>query len=593
MDVFVPAEALAGLYTSSVTVTLAAEGGAEGWAGAAGSYRDAATHGRTATVPAASAPAPAPARARAPPASIELAVNLTVFNFKLPSTPTLTSMFGFRGYDGVLATHQASPATAQELVHLYVLAGLANRITLGNWLAHGNASDIQAAGNVSSLNVSGRLEQALDGNPFGGGSGGVGEGGSASIRADGPGRVLDTVTDTDTATYYLGNVAVTNKTVLGTCLPCCQEPEPGTQVCCCPPPGCAIPPSCPPPPPTLSHAPAPVPWQGVHDGAQAKATPNISAAGIAFDAWAKKYAPLFNGIAVPGPNNTASLLNARLTSVQLPARECSLRANRTGHVWNCTTAAIADQIAYWRSMHAAWDSQNWSHLLFDYTIDEPADYNNASLQIAWEVVADRVSWLKTANKSLRSLVTTQMPDAVAANLVNEIDIYVPLVNYLNVKPVARSHKQKYDEERTLPVVPCHGNSTGDQRSQYANVTKKNLWTYQSCMSYGCGKTSDCHTLNKTKCSIGWPSYAIDHSGVRYLCGNDFNHRHRHLHHRHCYHHNYRDDDDVDYTFYHNQNYIDHINKYSHYQHDYNHTHKYYSHNININVHNHCCFHHHH
>ena len=52
--------------------------------------------------------------------------------------------------------------------------------------------------------------------------------------------------DTPT-TYYLNKTVVMNKTVLGTCLPCCEEPQPGTQVCCCPPPGCAIPPSCPPP----------------------------------------------------------------------------------------------------------------------------------------------------------------------------------------------------------------------------------------------------------------------------------------------------------------------------------------------------------
>lgn len=60
----------------------------------------------------------------------------------------------------------------------------------------------------------------------------------------------------DTATYYLNKTVVTNKTVLGTCLPCCREPQPGTQVCCCPPPGCAIPPSCP-PPPTPPSAPLP------------------------------------------------------------------------------------------------------------------------------------------------------------------------------------------------------------------------------------------------------------------------------------------------------------------------------------------------
>lgn len=65
----------------------------------------------------------------------------------------------------------------------------------------------------------------------------------------------------ETTMYYLNKTVVTNKTVLGTCLPCCKEPQPGTQVCCCPPPGCAIPPSCPPPPtpPPPPPSPGPVP----------------------------------------------------------------------------------------------------------------------------------------------------------------------------------------------------------------------------------------------------------------------------------------------------------------------------------------------
>lgn len=63
----------------------------------------------------------------------------------------------------------------------------------------------------------------------------------------------------ETTMYYLNKTVVTNKTVLGTCLPCCKEPQPGTQVCCCPPPGCAIPPSCPPPPTPPPAPPSPPP----------------------------------------------------------------------------------------------------------------------------------------------------------------------------------------------------------------------------------------------------------------------------------------------------------------------------------------------
>ena len=247
-------------------------------------------------------------------------------------------------------------------------------------------------------------------------------------------------------------------------------------------------------------------------------------AGDAFDSWAAVHAPLFDGIAVPGPNNTASLLDARLTSVQLPARECSLRANRTGTVLNCSSTDVVEQIEYWRSMHAAWKSRNWASLLFDYTIDEPADFDNASLPTAWAVVKERVAWLKAASTELRSLVTTQMPDAIAANATDQIDIWVPLVNFMNVKPVARPHSAPGNALPRQPAatssppspftkVACHGKTTGDQRSQYANVTKPHMWSYQSCMSYGCGPKANCAELNKTQCSLGWVSYAIDHSGM--------------------------------------------------------------------------------
>jgi len=413
VDVFVPAAAQAGVYTSPITVSLATP----------------ATH------------------AHAPSSWPVLQANLTVFNFKLPSTPPLVSMFGFRGYSGVKASHQASPKTAQKLVQLYILTGLANRITLGDWIAHGNSSDIQGAGNVTSLDTS---------------KGWTVSNGNGDSNSDAPER------------WDRGDGGGSSSNGGGD-------------------------------------------GGGGRQQQQQQASSTFS---NEFDSWAVAHAPLFDGIAVPGPNGTASLLGARLTSVQLPARNCSLRANRTGHVWNCTDADIEEQVAYWRSMHAAWKSRNWSNLLFDYTIDEPADFNNASLPIAWEVVKERVAWLKEANKGLRSLVTTQMPDAISANATNEIDIFVPLVNYMNVKPIAKHQATQNGNGFRKPPpspftkIPCWGNTTGDQKGLYANVTKHNRWSYQSCMSYGCGANSNCAELNKTKCNLGWASYAIDHSGVR-------------------------------------------------------------------------------
>jgi len=47
-------------------------------------------------------------------------------------------------------------------------------------------------------------------------------------------------------------------------------------------------------------------------------------------------------------------------------------------------------------------------------------------------------------------------------------------------------------------------------SDYEFVKKGNLYTYQSCMSYGCGPTSTCAEIARSGCELGWPSYAIDH-----------------------------------------------------------------------------------
>jgi len=78
-----------------------------------------------------------------------LPVSLTVLSFALPSTPTLSSLFGFGGAETVMQAHHTGPWHAAQLVDKYVQAGLANRVSHADWFARGTAEDQLDAGNVN------------------------------------------------------------------------------------------------------------------------------------------------------------------------------------------------------------------------------------------------------------------------------------------------------------------------------------------------------------------------------------------------------------------------------------------------------------
>jgi hypothetical protein len=58
---------------------------------------------------------------------------------------------------------------------------------------------------------------------------------------------------------------------------------------------------------------------------------------------------------------------------------------------------------------------------------------------------------------------------------------------------------------------CMPGPPGSTRSAYDNVSSANLWWYQSCCSHGCD--GGCMTADTSSCSVGWPSYMIDHGAV--------------------------------------------------------------------------------
>jgi hypothetical protein len=185
------------------------------------------------------------------------------------------------------------------------------------------------------------------------------------------------------------------------------------------------------------------------------------------DHFAQWYGPLVDGTA------PTQLKGAQLTTVEFrySASDGSL-----------TTAAKKWVDAF--KSHRLPDGTTWFDKLFDYTCDEPPSF------CSWSDITARSAALKKADPNFATLVTTTLHEADAAGVTKAIDILVPVINQLDDKP------------GTL--------NAGPQRSKYdafvAARPRRNVWTYQSCMSHGCGGPDPYFT--------GWPSYMIDALSMR-------------------------------------------------------------------------------
>ena len=134
-------------------------------------------------------------------------------------------------------------------------------------------------------------------------------------------------------------------------------------------------------------------------------------------------------------------------------------------------------VAGWSKHFAA---KGWSDRLFDYVCDEPP------LTCQWPDITSRVAAARSADAAVPTLVTTTTDEAQKQG-VSGIDLFVPVVNFMEGKPGTQF--------------------AGNQRSKYPAVA----WWYQSCMSFGCSGVGG--GLDGTGES-GWPSYAIDTDGTR-------------------------------------------------------------------------------
>lgn len=154
-------------------------------------------------------------------------------------------------------------------------------------------------------------------------------------------------------------------------------------------------------------------------------------------------------------------------------------AKLTSLAVNGPQAANAAQVAKW---NAHVNAKGWtSTTLFDYVCDEPP------LTCAWSDIPGRISQARAGDPSVSTLVTTTTDEAKAQG-VNGIDLFVPVVNYMEGKPNS-------------------GQFAGNQRAKYGN----NIWWYQSCMSFGCSAVGGGRDGTG---ETGWPTYAVDSDATR-------------------------------------------------------------------------------
>ena len=187
--------------------------------------------------------------------------------------------------------------------------------------------------------------------------------------------------------------------------------------------------------------------------------------------WDQTYAPLLDGT-----DAALHLQGAKLTTVKFD--------------WGSsyTDPAAMGQRRAW-ALH--FRDKGWFDRTFDYTCDEPP------ATCLWGDIPKRAGIVHAADPGFRTLVTTSLRDASANDptYLTDIDTVVPVLNHMNDKA----------------GQPDQGN----QRATYAPWSdpvsgQRRLWWYQSCMSHGCGNTT-----NTDPYWAGWQAdYVIDTSGVK-------------------------------------------------------------------------------
>lgn len=138
--------------------------------------------------------------------------------------------------------------------------------------------------------------------------------------------------------------------------------------------------------------------------------------------------------------------------------------------------------------------QGFIDRLFSYEVDEPGN------QVAeWVRLIASADAFRRHDPTARTIITSTIQQADAHGATGSVDIFAPVINYLDNKPGT-------------------GLFEGDQTRAYAAWRaadpRHRLWGYESCMSHGCGT---CGSVHADPHYQGWPQKVIDATAVQNRC----------------------------------------------------------------------------
>ena len=155
-----------------------------------------------------------------------------------------------------------------------------------------------------------------------------------------------------------------------------------------------------------------------------------------------------------------------------------------------TTLEFIGQSADATRWSSFFDARGWRDRLFQYTCDEPP------LTCAWSDIPARAPGGAREQATVPDARHHEHQDADAHGVTDAIDIIVPVVNYLDG-----------------PADRTRGSSAA-RTTRSSPRARREVWTYQSCMSHGCGTVNMGSPSDQDRYFTGWPSYMIDASAVR-------------------------------------------------------------------------------
>ena len=145
-------------------------------------------------------------------------------------------------------------------------------------------------------------------------------------------------------------------------------------------------------------------------------------------------------------------------------------------------------VASYAAFQAHLVAQGWLSRAFDYTGDEPP------INSSFVDIHNRAALVRRGAPGLNTLVTTSQWNAAYYGILNDVDNLTPVVNWL--------------DGVDFPYL-------GDQRAAYSSflgaASRRQLWTYQSCMSQGCNNGS---RVPENSATAGWPTYLVDAPAAR-------------------------------------------------------------------------------